>query len=260
MKHEPDGGPDGRPAVGPPPAPPVEAEVVFADRLGLAVRYAAHLADTGVSHGLIGPREVPRLWERHLLNCALLTELLPDATSVVDVGAGAGLPGITLALRRPDLEVTLVEPLLRRATWLESVVADLELASVRVVRARAEDVAGEVTAPYVTARAVASLDKLVRWGAPLLTPGGELLAIKGRTAEAELAEHRSLLAGWDVTGEVVRLGVGLVAEPTVVVRLTVPEPARVQPATRPSRRRPRTGTTRRQDGGESRGRRARRRR
>lgn len=207
------------------PEPPQAAREVFGERLDLAVRYADHLADTGVRHGLIGPREVPRLWERHLLNCAVLSDLLPEGTSVVDVGAGAGLPGIPVALRRPDLTVTLVEPLLRRVTWLEAVLADLELPTVDVRRARAEELVGDVTTPFVTARAVAPLDRLVRWGAPLLVPGGQMLAIKGRSAQEELAEHSALMRRWGITGEVVRVGDGALDEPTVVVRLTVPDPS-----------------------------------
>jgi 16S rRNA (guanine527-N7)-methyltransferase len=206
------------------PAPPAEARVVFGDRLALAARYADHLASTGVSHGLVGPREVPRLWERHLLNCAVLGELVPEGGEVIDVGAGAGLPGIPVALCRPDLSVTLVEPLLRRVAWLETVVADLELSQVRVRRARAEELTGELAARYVTARAVAPLDRLVRWSAPLLVPGGELLAIKGRRALEELAEHGELLRRWGISGEVVRAGESVLEEPTVVVRLTVPDP------------------------------------
>lgn len=217
------------------PEPPSAAAAVFGPRLAEARRYADHLADTGVRHGLIGPREVPRLWERHLLNCAVLTDLLPDGASVVDVGAGAGLPGITLALRRPDLSVTLVEPLLRRVTWLQTVVDDLGLEQVQIRRARAEELAGELSAPFVTARAVAALDQLVRWGAPLLAPGGEILAIKGRSAADELAEHAELLAGWAITGEVVTVGVDLLEEPTQVVRLRVPEPTRVRSGGRRSR-------------------------
>jgi 16S rRNA (guanine527-N7)-methyltransferase len=224
------------------PEPPEAAGRVFADRLPLAVRYADHLADTGVSHGLIGPREVPRLWERHLLNCAVLTELLPTDATVIDIGAGAGLPGIPVAVRRTDLSVMLVEPLLRRATWLQTVVADLGLDRVQVRRARAEELVGELSAPFVTARAVAPLDRLVRWGAPLLVPGGELLAIKGRSAQEELDAHAALLRRWGINGELLRVGDAALTEPTIVVRLTVPDPGVV--VGRPVRR-GRTGARRR---------------
>ena len=149
--------------------------------MDLARRFVVHLATSGVERGLIGPREVPRLWNRHVLNCAVLGELVPQGVRVVDVGSGAGLPGIALAIARPDLQVVLVEPLERRTTWLDEVVADLGL-GVRVLRARAEEVAGTERAAVVTARAVAPLDKLARWTLPLVQPGGELLAIKGRSA------------------------------------------------------------------------------
>jgi 16S rRNA (guanine527-N7)-methyltransferase len=224
------------PAAALPAAPPA-AQVLFGARLELATRYAEHLADTGVGHGLIGPREVPRLWDRHLVNCALLTDLLPHNASIIDVGAGAGLPGVVVAIRRPDVAVTLVEPLLRRVTWLQDVLDDLGLEDVQVRRARAEELVGELGAPYVTARAVASLDRLVRWSAPLLVPGGQILAIKGRSAEAELAEHAAVLERWGISGDVVRLGSELVEEPTAVVRLTVPDPGLITPpASSPGRR------------------------
>src|SRR3954463_9485578 len=119
-----------------PPSPPT-AEGVFASRTALAERYAELLATDGVVRGLIGPREAPRLWERHLLNCAVLTDVLPDGIDVCDIGSGAGLPGLVLAVRRPDLRVPLVEPLLRRTTFLEEVVERLGLERVEVVRARA---------------------------------------------------------------------------------------------------------------------------
>ena len=138
----------------------------------LAEQFASILADTGVSHGLIGPREVPRLWERHLLNCAVIADAFPGEARVIDVGSGAGLPGVVVAIVRPDLEVHLVEPMLRRTQWLEGVVADLGLASVTAHRGRAEEFVGVLAAPYVTARAVARLDKLARWCVPLLEPQG----------------------------------------------------------------------------------------
>jgi 16S rRNA (guanine527-N7)-methyltransferase len=204
-----------------PEAPP-EAEAVFGDRLGVARRFAEVLATDALTRGLMGPREVPRLWDRHLLNCAVVTDLLPLGARVVDVGSGAGLPGVVLAIRRPDLRVDLVEPLQRRATFLAEVVHNLELSdTVRVVRGRAEDraIVAEVgSAQWVTARAVAPLDRLVRWCLPLLQPGGRLLALKGSSATTELAEHRSVihrLGGRDL--EVVRCGADVLAEPTVVV-------------------------------------------
>jgi 16S rRNA (guanine527-N7)-methyltransferase len=165
------------------------------------------------------------LWERHILNSVALAELLPPKTRLVDIGTGAGLPGLAVACVRPDLHVELVEPLQRRTDFLLEVVADLGLADrVRVIRGRAEDAAVIDTvgsSPFVTARAVAPLDKLVRWSFPLLQPGGTLLAMKGSTAEEEIAAHRPLLKHLRVeVCEVVECGVGLVAPPTRVVRLT----------------------------------------
>src|SRR6478672_2865340 len=176
-----------KPAEAAPPAP-ASAATVFGGRLGLAERYADALAREATVRGLIGPAEVPRLWERHLVNCAVLGELVPSGSRVVDVGSGAGLPGIPLALARPDLSVVLVEPLLRRSGWLEDIVDRLQLASVRVVRSRAEELHGSLSAPVVTARAVAPMERLARWCLPLVEPGGQLLAIKGRGAQAELHE------------------------------------------------------------------------
>src|SRR5581483_4612646 len=178
----------------PPPAPPV-AEKVFGDELGRAVRYAELLADAGVRRGLVGPREVPRLWERHLLNCAVLSEVVPEGVTVCDVGSGAGLPGIPLALVREDLKITLLEPLLRRTTFLTEVVELLGLDHVTVVRGRAEEVMGKLTPVHVvTARAVAPLDRLATWGIPLLRPYGEMLALKGDAAEEELKSAATALS------------------------------------------------------------------
>lgn len=211
--------------------PPPAAATVFGDALPLARRYVAALATSGVERGLIGPRETGRLWERHVLNCAVLAELVPAGSRVIDVGSGAGLPGIPLALARPDLEVVLVEPLLRRSTWLDEVIDDLwgsgEEARVRVVRARAEEMAGRMAAPVVTARAVAALDRLARWCLPLVEAGGELLALKGRTAAHEVEEHRAALRRAGGTGvQVVECGVGVLPEVTTVVRVRVGAGAR----------------------------------
>lgn len=206
------------PAIEPVPA---SASAVFGDRVDLAERYTRHLATTAVDWGLIGPRELPRLWTRHVLNCAVIGDLVPENTSVVDVGSGAGLPGIALAIARPDLDVLLVEPLERRVAWLEEVVADLGL-SVRVRRARAEELVGEVRAPVVTARAVAALDRLARWGLPLTEPGGELLAIKGQSAPAELETSAPALRRLGATEwDVLRCGEGVLEVPTTVVRVRV---------------------------------------
>lgn len=163
----------------------------FGDRLPVAERYAEILATAGVERGLIGPREVDRLWERHLLNCAAPVVRVPRDATVADVGAGAGLPGMVWAIARPDLHVTMVEPLLRRTTFLEEAADELGLTNVTVLRSRAED----VTEKYdvVTARAVAALEKLARWCMPLVKPGGHLLALKGRSAAEEVAAARATL-------------------------------------------------------------------
>lgn len=225
-------------------ARPAAAEDLFGDRLELAERLTGHLVSSGVERGLVGPREVERIWTRHVLNCAVLTELLPQGARVVDVGSGAGLPGLVVAVARADLDVVLVEPLQRRVTWLEEVVADLGL-GVAVVRARAEEVAGAVTGDVVTARAVAPLGRLLGWGLPLAAPGGQVLAIKGRSARDELEEAGDVLARWGTPpGEVLTCGSGLLEEPTTVVRVwrgTGPAPSdgRTRPArVRDTRRRP----------------------
>jgi 16S rRNA (guanine527-N7)-methyltransferase len=169
---------------------PPEAVLVFGPATDRAAEYVRLLATDGTVRGLIGPREVPRLWARHLLNSAAIASLVPDGAHVVDVGSGAGLPGIPLALARPDVTVTLLEPLARRVAFLTECVDRLGLERVTVVRGRAEE--GPVRrdlggADVVTARAVAPLDKLAGWCLPLLRPGGQLLAMKGSTAAEELA-------------------------------------------------------------------------
>ncbi len=191
----------------------------FGERVDLARAFAAHLAGTGVERGLLGPREVPRVWSRHVLNCAAVASLLPDGSHVVDVGSGAGLPGLVLAVARPDVRVTLVEPLLRRVTWLEEVTADLGLTSVTVVRARAEELTG-LGADVATARAVAALDRLTAWCFPLLQDGGVLLAVKGRSAAEELTHAEAALRELGAVRWTVReLGGDLLDEPTTVVEV-----------------------------------------
>jgi 16S rRNA (guanine527-N7)-methyltransferase len=195
------------------------AETLFRGRLALASQYAELLVTDGVLRGLIGPREAPRIWERHLLNCAAITELVPVRATVVDVGSGAGLPGMVLAVARPDLTVTLVEPLARRSAFLSEAVTALGLNRTTVVRARAEECVGKLPlADIVTARAVAPLDRLAGWCLPLTAIGGRLLALKGASAAAELIEHRAALIRLGAGAAVTRsCGELLLAEPTTVV-------------------------------------------
>lgn len=184
--------------------PPAEARQLSGapDQLALAERYVAWLSGAGVERGLLGPREVDRVWSRHLVNCAVLARFLPPQPHrLCDLGSGAGLPGLVLALLRPDVEVVLLEPLLRRTTFLHEVVDDLELPNVRIVRARAEEYARDAPAhDVVVARAVAPLARLVGWALPLLRPGGHLLALKGETAQQEIAEASDLLRPPQVAG------------------------------------------------------------
>jgi 16S rRNA (guanine527-N7)-methyltransferase len=202
-----------------PDAPDVAAHV-FGARLDLAGDYADFLAGPGVERGLLGPREVGRIWDRHLLNCAAVAELIEPGARVVDVGSGAGLPGIPLAIARPDLVVTLVEPMLRRTDFLTEVVATLGLTAT-VVRGRAEDAAVRAAisdADVVVSRAVADLEKLARWSLPLLRAGGRMLALKGERAEAEVTERGAAMARLGARGvEVVRCGTGYLSPPATVV-------------------------------------------
>jgi 16S rRNA (guanine527-N7)-methyltransferase len=200
--------------------PPPSAVAVFGSQLPTARRFASHLVTSGIERGLIGPREAARVWERHLLNCAVVAEVVPDGARVVDLGSGAGLPGIPLVLTRPDLSVVLVEPLARRVDWLREVVEDLGLA-VEIERGRAEEPGVRARwegADVVTARAVAPLARLAGWALPLLRPGGILLALKGVSARDEVARDVGAvrrLGGTDP--RVVRCGVGVVDPPGTVV-------------------------------------------
>lgn len=210
----------------PPPAPDSARGVFGPDRMQLALRYAGWLAGEGVVRGLIGPREVPRLWERHLLNCAVLTDLVPESATTCDVGSGAGLPGVVWAVARPDLSVTLAEPLLRRARFLAVVVADLGLDNCEVVRTRAEELHGRRAFDVVTARAVAPLSRLLEWTMPLVAADGMLLAMKGDRAGQEVAAAGPV---WRRLGcappEVVAVGRGTAS--STVVRVARADPARV---------------------------------
>ncbi len=198
-----------------------EIERVFGDRVERAAAYRDLLATAGVERGLIGPREVPRLWDRHLLNCAYLGDVVEDGASVLDIGSGAGLPGIPLALARPDVQVRLVEPLERRYTFLREAIAELDLRDqIAVARGRAEDVRGEFSASVVTARAVAPLATLYGWALPLVVTGGHLVAIKGRSAADEIAAAADVLRQMGITAEPEVLRVGPDEESgTTVVRV-----------------------------------------
>jgi 16S rRNA (guanine527-N7)-methyltransferase len=194
---------------------------VFGPALGLAERYAELLAGPGVERGLIGPRETVRLWDRHLMNCAALAELVPHPCSVIDLGSGAGLPGIVLAMLLPDAEIVLLEPMARRVTFLEECVRALGLGNAVVRRARAEDAAGELVADVVTARAVAPLERLAGLALGLVRPGGLVLAMKGAGAAEEVARAGPVLRRLGARDlAVVHAGSGKVSPPPTVVRFT----------------------------------------
>ena len=202
------------------PLAPESAVGVFSHALPLAERYADLLTREGVLRGLIGPREVPRLWDRHLVNCGLLARAIDQGLDVCDVGSGAGLPGLVLALSRPDVQVTLVEPLLRRTTFLEEAVAELGLTNVEVVRARAEELHGRRDFAVVTSRAVAPLGRLLRWSMPLVRQGGELIAMKGSSVHQELDEASDVLRRVGAGRvRVEEYGAPGVDRPTLVVRV-----------------------------------------
>ncbi|MGH3900670.1 MAG: 16S rRNA (guanine(527)-N(7))-methyltransferase RsmG [Pseudonocardiaceae bacterium] len=218
----------------------VAAQTVFGDRYALAERYVALLAGPGVVRGLIGPREADRLWERHILNSAVLGELVPEGCRVLDVGSGAGLPGIPLALARPDLTINLLDPMARRVAWLQEVVAELGLA-VSVHRGRAEDphVRDELgDTDIVTARAVAPLGRLASWSLPLVTPGGRLFAVKGATAHEEA--NRDAVAVRTAGGgpvKIVQCGGTIVQPPTTVIVVPRRTPPVIRSVTRTARTR-----------------------
>jgi 16S rRNA (guanine527-N7)-methyltransferase len=204
------------------PAPAVAA-TVFGAGLPEAVRYADLLATEGLVRGLLGPREAERIWDRHLLNSAVVAELLPAGAQVVDVGSGAGLPGIPVALARPDVRVVLLEPLARRCAFLQEAVDSLGLSDrVRVQRGRAPDAADSwpFLMDYALARAVAPMDRLVSWTMPLVAPGGELLAVRGERAEQDLQAAQPGMARLGAgAGQVVEVGADLLGAPVRVVRV-----------------------------------------
>lgn len=194
------------------------AAELYQDRYEAIQRYVDILASRGIERGLIGPRETPRLWDRHILNCAVLGGLIPAASTVVDVGSGAGLPGVPVAVLRPDLTITLLEPLERRAAFLAEVVEELDLtARVTVVRGRAEE--HHQSYDVVTARAVAPLGRLVGWCTPLVRAGGQILALKGRSAADELVRDGSAVRHAGMSAEVLELASPVGGEATWVVRI-----------------------------------------
>ncbi|WP_159700366.1 16S rRNA (guanine(527)-N(7))-methyltransferase RsmG [Arthrobacter sp. 18067] len=203
------------------------AEKIFGERLDLARRYVEHLATSGTERGLIGPREIPRLWSRHVLNCAVIESAIAMDSHVADVGSGAGLPGLCLAIARPDLELTLIEPLERRVIWLQEVVDDLGLDNVTIMRTRAELAVGMVDADVVTARAVSALSNLAGLTIPLLNGRGEVVAIKGRSAAEEIEKAKKVIRKLGgVETSVVVCGQELLEEPTTVVRIIVNKPGK----------------------------------
>lgn len=203
------------------PEPAVAADL-FGQRIELARRFTRSLVEHGEERGLIGPQELPRIWTRHVLNCAIAAPLFPAGGRVGDVGSGAGLPGIVLAIARPDVTWELIEPMERRVSWLNEQVSSLGLENVTVHRARAEEAAVEGVLDAVTARAVSALKTLVPWTAPLVRDGGELILLKGRSVEGEIANAQKVLRKHRVTDvRVETLGEGLLAEETRVVRALV---------------------------------------
>lgn len=201
-------------------------EELFGERFSMAQEYGRQLATTGVEWGLIGPREVPRLWERHILNCGVVSDLISQDASVIDIGSGAGLPGLVLSIARPDISMTLIEPLKRRCEWLEMVSHDLGV-EVEVLRGRADEFHVKRSADIVTSRAVAPLGKLVTWSAPLIEQGGTLLAMKGASAQREIESSSTTLRKVGLTDVVVKhCGAEHLEVPTTVVSAQKVKPAK----------------------------------
>jgi len=200
---------------------PGAASEIFGPQLALARAFTSNLADQGEILGLIGPLELPRLWSRHILNCAIMASLLRPGL-VGDVGSGAGLPGLVLAIARPDVDFVLIEPMERRVTWLSDQVDVLGLKNVTVVRARAEEAHLLRPLDQVTARAVSAFSKLIPLTVPLLRPGGELILMKGEGAEREISAATKAIRSYHLRGvEVIALGLGVLPEVTRVIRATV---------------------------------------
>jgi len=196
---------------------PAAAEMIFGDQIGKARSYFEALVRDGDLLGLLGPREMPKLWTRHILNSAVVADLVSPGQTVADVGSGAGLPGIPMALAQPQAHFTLIEPMERRSDWLKRVVQDLELNNIRVHRARAEEVS-EVF-DVVTARAVSALPNLLRMCVPMTKHGGEVIALKGSKAAEEIQDAKKLQKKLGIASfEIVRVGGEFLTDPTLVVR------------------------------------------
>ncbi|TCU50052.1 16S rRNA m(7)G-527 methyltransferase [Curtobacterium sp. PhB42] len=203
-------------------AEPAAASALFGDRIETARSFTNELARRGEELGLIGPLELPRLWTRHILNSALLAPLLEARGRVADVGSGAGLPGLVLAIARPDVHFTLIEPMERRVDWLTNEASRLGLSNVTVVRGRAEDVSDDIVVDQVTARAVSALSKLIPMTVPLVRSGGQLILMKGARVDDEIEKARKVILRQHLSDvEVLELGDGVVAETTRVFRATV---------------------------------------
>jgi 16S rRNA (guanine527-N7)-methyltransferase len=202
-------------------AEPAAAVAIFGDQIDQARSFAQTLAGDSDELGLLGPRELDKLWSRHILNSAVVAELVRPGDKVADVGSGAGLPGIPMAIARPDAQFVLIEPMKRRSSWMLEVVEDLGLKNVRVLRSRAEDVS-EQDFDIVTARAVAALDKLLKMCVPLLKPGGALIALKGSKAAEEITNSKKLERKLGISSfEILVCGEKFLPEPTSVVKTTL---------------------------------------
>ena len=192
---------------------------IFGDRQDLAVAYHESLATDATTRGFIGPREKPRLWDRHIYNCAVIGEAIPEGARVIDIGSGAGLPGIPLAIARPDLQVTLLEPLLKRSNYLAEITEKLGLDNVTVIRDCAENLGKDAKFDVVTSRAVAPLAKLARWSLPLCKPGGMMLAMKGASASEEIERDKSAIKrAQGERAEIITVGAEL-EESTTLIRV-----------------------------------------
>jgi 16S rRNA (guanine527-N7)-methyltransferase len=203
-------------------AEPASAAGLFGDRVDLARQFTSALAQFGEERGLIGPLELPRLWTRHILNSAVAAPLFPAGGVVGDVGSGAGLPGLVLAISRPDVQWVLIEPMERRISWLNEQVAELGLTNVEVVRARGEEWKRGPVLDAVTARAVSALRTLVPLTAPLVRSGGELIFLKGANAQAEIDSADKVIRTFRLSDvRVEPVGEGVIDEPTRVIRATV---------------------------------------